>query len=84
MSTRAFIADKFAPVWLAVRTLIQGHTQTHNHTLVKILWQCTEHGRLWSDPMEADARKVDFGRETKKRSFVMPHDKIEPLIWERS
>ena len=25
---------------------------------------------------EADARKVDFGRETKNRSFVMSHDKI--------
>ena len=32
---------------------------------------------------EADARKVDFGRETKNRSFVMSHDKIEPMIWER-
>ena len=32
---------------------------------------------------EADARKVDFGRETNNRSFVMSHDKIEPMIWER-
>ena len=34
-------------------------------------------------PREADARKVDFGREMKNRSFVMSHDKIEPMIWER-
>ena len=58
MSTRAFLAEKLAFVWLAVRTLIQDHTQTHNHTLVKILWQCTEHGRLWSDPMRWMARVV--------------------------
>ena len=51
MSTCAFLADNFAPVWLAVRTLIRDHAHTHNHTLTKILWQCTEHGRLWSDPM---------------------------------
>ena len=56
MSTRAFLADKFAPVWQAVRTLIQDHTETHSHTTIKILWQCTEHGRLWSDPMRWMAR----------------------------
>ena len=40
---------------------------------------------VWNAPddPEADARKVDFGRETKNRSFVMSHDKIEPMIWER-
>jgi hypothetical protein len=32
---------------------------------------------------EADAREVDFGRETKNRSFVMSHDNIELMIWER-
>ena len=58
MSTRAFLADKFAPVWLAVRTLIQDHTQTHSHTIIKILWQCTEHGRRWSDPMRWVARVI--------------------------
>ena len=46
MPTRAFLADKFAPVWLAVRTLIQGHAHTHSHMIIKTLWQCTEHGRL--------------------------------------
>ena len=56
MSTCAFLADKFAPVWQAVRTLIQDHTETHSHTTIKILWQCTEHGRLWSDPMRWMAR----------------------------
>ena len=33
--------------------------------------------------IEADARKVEFWRETKNRSFVMSHDKIKPMIWER-
>ena len=56
MSTRAFLADKVALVWLAVRTLIRDHAHTHNHTLIKILWQFTEHGRLWSDPMRWMAR----------------------------
>ena len=32
---------------------------------------------------EADARKVEFWRETKNRSFVMSHDKIEAMIWDR-
>ena len=56
MSTRAFLADKFAPVWQAARTLIQDHTETHSHTTIKIFWQCTEHRRLWSDPMRWMAR----------------------------
>ena len=35
-------------------------------------------------PTEADARKVGFWRETtKNRSFMTPHDKIKPMIWER-
>ena len=30
---------------------------------------------------EADARKVEFWRETNNRSFVMSHDKLEPMTW---
>ena len=56
MSTRAFLADKFAPVWLAVRTLIRDHACTHNHVLIRIIWQCAKHRHLWSDPMRWMAR----------------------------
>ena len=33
--------------------------------------------------IEADARKVEFWCETKNRNFVMSHDKLEPMTWER-
>ena len=50
-TARASLSDKFSPIWLAVRTMVgRGDGFDHPNTTT-VDWQCTEHGRPWSDPL---------------------------------
>ena len=52
-TARATLSDKFSPVWLAVRTVLSngGGDDSRETDTTSVSWQCTEHGRPWSDPL---------------------------------
>ena len=52
-AARASLSDKFSPMWLAVRAILSGGGggDSRDTDTASIHWQCTEHGRPWSDPL---------------------------------
>ena len=40
-----------SPIWLAVRTIVGRGDDLNHPSTTTADWQCTEHGRLWSDPL---------------------------------
>ena len=50
-TARASLSDKFSPIWLAVRTIVGRGDGLNQPSTTTVDWQCTEHGRLWSDPL---------------------------------
>ena len=51
MTARASLSDKFPPLWLAVRTIVGNEVDRLVPGMTTVDWQCTEHGRRWSDPL---------------------------------
>ena len=51
MTARASLFDKFSPISLAVRTIVGRGDDPSNPGATTVDWQCTEHGRLWSDSL---------------------------------
>ena len=51
MTARASLSDKFSPLWLAVRTIVGNEVDHLIPGVTTVDWQCTEHGRRWSDPL---------------------------------
>ena len=51
LTARAPLSDKFSPLWLAVRTIVGNGVDHHSSGTTTVDWQCTKHGRLWSDPL---------------------------------
>ena len=51
LTARASLSDKFSPLWLAVRTIVGNEAEHHSSGTTTVDWQCTEHGRRWSDPL---------------------------------
>ena len=50
-AARASLSDKFSPIWLAVRAILGGGGDSRDTNVASVHWQCTKHGRPWSDPL---------------------------------